>query len=167
MQNEQKEFLNQLRFPRSNGRGPIEAVLLSLSLSLYHQFPRSNGRGPIEAHQTTTITANHATFPRSNGRGPIEAKLPADAGNSGPWFPRSNGRGPIEAPDPCFDDPDMWSFRDRMVAAPLKLVKHHRCQDKAFRFPRSNGRGPIEALRSQRSPRVLLLVSAIEWSRPH
>ena len=61
------------RFPRSEGRGSIEA-LQRLHLSSNQEFPRSEGRGSIEAkaRYRSLGTALHA-FPRSEGRGSIEA----------------------------------------------------------------------------------------------
>src|SRR6266542_3598307 len=112
------------RLPRSEGRGPIEALLLlERPSSPWHGLPRSEGRGPIEAVQTTASRPAPRSLPRSEGRGPIEAqpaavgqlalalvshgqkavdplKLPSAAPLHVPCrcLPRSEGRGPIEAP---------------------------------------------------------------------
>ena len=60
-------------FPRSNERGPIEALGSSTVKEAYHRFPRSNERGPIEAGGHSMLLHGLTLFPRSNERGPIEA----------------------------------------------------------------------------------------------
>src|SRR6267154_3586657 len=62
-------------FPRSNERGPIEAVSAWFGeAASTPTFPRSNERGPIEAcHESARSHDREGAFPRSNERGPIEA----------------------------------------------------------------------------------------------
>src|SRR5579875_178301 len=60
-------------------------------------FPRSTDRGPVEAATTTARLAAHVAFPRSTDRGPVEARKPG-----------RRRRKHVH-------------FRDRQIAAPLKL----------------------------------------------
>ena len=133
-------------FPRSEGRGSIEASRAQHdSLACQYQFPRSEGRGSIEAH-TGPCSRRHRgfhvrkdvaplkpmddgarhlaaprSFPRSEGRGSIEAYDAGNAPRPSRAFPRSEGRGSIEAA--CSLRPRSASerrFHVRKDVAPLK-----------------------------------------------
>ena len=47
---------------------------------LHLRFPRSEGRGSIEARSTSQLSSGTAAFPRSEGRGSIEAPVNASTG---------------------------------------------------------------------------------------
>jgi hypothetical protein len=60
-------------FPRSEGRGSIEAIGNPDNAYRLRGFPRSEGRGSIEAYQAPWLPCQPTLFPRSEGRGSIEA----------------------------------------------------------------------------------------------
>ena len=86
-----------LSSPRSNERGPVEAVEMRHFPQRWFISPRSNERGPVEAACSDPAPPPAPASPRSNERGPVEASAlgghSADTASS----PRSNERGPVEA----------------------------------------------------------------------
>src|SRR5207244_230917 len=68
------------------------------------------------------------------------------AGCQSRWpFPRSIDRGPIEAIREWSSKGTFRHFRDRLIAAPLKLWHDTAFPSTDYTFPRSIDRGPIEA----------------------
>jgi len=108
-------------FPRSFGRGLIEARTFTALMDSWIQFPRSFGRGLIEAARARRSNSETAAFPRSFGRGLIEAAGSPGARQARAGFPRSFGRGLIEVnrnrPRPL----RTFNFRGHSAAASLKL----------------------------------------------
>jgi len=60
-------------------------------------------------------------FPRSKDRGLIEAPTKKNGLSSSSFFPRSKDRGLIEAPSKKLQRSTAAAFRDRKIAASLKL----------------------------------------------
>ena len=75
---------------------PIEAKQPSDGLDKGDKFPRSNGRGPIEAINDRQKKRLPIGFRDRMVAAPLKP-LPLDYGIAFFLFPRSNGRGPIEA----------------------------------------------------------------------
>ena len=112
-----------LSFPRSFGRGLIEAPALSVELRRSRRFPRSFGRGLIEASRwhprpgvcfpgfRDLLVA--ASLKRSSLH--CHCQLTTE-------FPRSFGRGLIEASSIGLFNTGVPGFRDLLVAASLKPV---------------------------------------------
>src|SRR5579884_3526608 len=84
-------------------------------------------------------------FPRPIGRGPIEAAVFLLLGLWGAKFPRPIGRGPIEAFPKSSYKSRYSNFRDRSVAAPLKLKNRFRARGGGGgEFSGPIGAGPME-----------------------
>ena len=85
-------------------------------------LPRPKGRGPIEAPPARLRRRHCLCLPRPKGRGPIEADIDVDTRCLWHRLPRPKGRGPIEAGRAARQRfAGRGAFRDRKVAAPLKL----------------------------------------------
>ena len=84
-------------------------------------FPRSKDRGLIEARVSMALLSGTCSFPRSKDRGLIEARL-------------------VERVTEV-----VTSFRDRKIAASLKLRPQRPGRCRSVSFPRSKDRGLIEA----------------------
>ena len=112
-------------------------------------FPRSEGRGSIEASlHVLALERDIYTFPRSEGRGSIEAAAARCPCEMAPLrFPRSEGRGSIEADLTVRPErARIVRFHVRKDVAPLKPRMSLSAALRHAAFPRSEGRGSIEAL---------------------
>ncbi len=100
---------------------PLKQVTEAWDAGSSEAFPRSKGRGPIEATMRRPAFGVKDTFPRSKGRGPIEA--PGILGIVASPYAGFRGRkaaAPLKPVSVVALDVLDGGFRGRKAAAPLK-----------------------------------------------
>src|SRR5579875_3861815 len=113
------------------------------------------------------LRSKHA-FPRSRDRGPIEEyRIHSLTPVSPAHFRDREIAAPLKISLATSKNKPFWHFRDREIAAPLKTCRTSRSSFHAIQFPRSRDRGPIEDSVYLFRNVCDIHISAIERSRPH
>ena len=107
-------------FRARKGAAPLKPDRQKRIRHRLEKFPRPQGRGPIEAHdQQAVLGVSGKRFRARKGAAPLKQSLAFWARHRKAWFPRPQGRGPIEAQTSMSNEE-----LDNVVSAPARARPH-------------------------------------------